>query len=1207
MSLFGAPKASSGPSSSSPFANLLAGNQSSQTQQQQQPSTTSNSPFANLLNTNKSQAPTQSGSTLFSGLGQPASQQQPASSNLPFANLLSSTSQAQTQQPTPSLFPGLGHQKSQSSGNLFGSLGGAKPTGATTGTGISSTASAANSGSGNIFGIPTNQTTANTNTNTNINAPVKNISDWPPPGLGQSILGQSQSQQQQGRAADGANAFGSGYFNSLLEKEKLRNKRPYDAGSGVGSATSPFGAVPSLQLGLGDLAKRARQLGTSEKRGFGERGKDSSAHYLLAASGVKPNALSRDLRSSSRPDSSTTASRLQAHQPQQQHREQEEWDPDSHKHIEQMQQRMTQRMIAEGMERAQRDFNAYLEEHIEINREAQRRKIYEHFGLIPKGSKDGLPGSESFLNPVGKGSFGRSAKKGAFAGSKSGRDSMGRSVFGTSGMQKSVIGTPGVGAGNANIFNGDEDEKIASSAPAVQDDRMLRDKQAKFAEKVRSLNIARLKEEPYPLLREFASIESQIGSDTPTYVVDAYKALIEIVKESSDITTFTDPGAVRERQYATEYLDDAPNSAKAIGIRRRIIDGSRTALEKAFFNQLELLISRNPREANTGGVPTAVNKVRGYIRLRNGRKDLAPDKTVLQELEGDYCWALIYYLLRSGYIDEAAAYVVENKVSFNALDRNFITFITTYASSSDHRLPRNLQDRINLEYKQKARNSPENTLDPYRMACYKIVGRCEVSVANLTGIPGGVEDWIWLQFSLAREVNRVEEVAGEVFGLAEVQENIREIGRRHFQKGSDSPGGYGVFFYFQILGGLFEAAIAYLYAHSYAAAVHCAIALDFYGLLRISDFTLAESELLTHTTKQQPQINFGRMIGYYTRDFRTANPEAAVDYLSLFCLNSDLPGPLGKSQTDLCHEALRELVLESRDFALLLGDVEADGTRRKGAIAQRVPILKLRDQQDFLRTVTVQAASIADDNGRITDAVLLYHLADDYDNVITIINRALSDAIAVDIGQESMRLQPLKPREQLQMQQQQKWENRPEYTPGSTLSLAAIDDPATLATEITRIYNSNAMYFERIREINRNTCSILLKLSEAKNLVATGDYHRALELIRSLGILPLNIPSPSHIPSIRQHAQNLSTVPPTVSRLLGPLLLWTMTCISMLREELVRGGMYETPEKKKMAEGLADMAKDLMVFAGLVKLRLGKGVWEGLVGGAGVGIGGGTY
>ena len=35
-----------------------------------------------------------------------------------------------------------------------------------------------------------------------------------------------------------------------------------------------------------------------------------------------------------------------------------------------------------------------------------------------------------------------------------------------------------------------------------------------------------------------------------------------------------------------------------------------------------------------------------------------------------------------------------------------------------------------------------------------------------------------------------------------------------------------------------------------------------------------------------------------------------------------------------------------------------------------------------------------------------------------------------------------------------------------------------------------------------------------------------------------------------------------------------------------------------MREELVVKAKDLMVFAGLVKLRLQKGVWEGIVGGA---------
>jgi nuclear pore complex protein Nup93 len=86
---------------------------------------------------------------------------------------------------------------------------------------------------------------------------------------------------------------------------------------------------------------------------------------------------------------------------------------------------------------------------------------------------------------------------------------------------------------------------------------------------------------------------------------------------------------------------------------------------------------------------------------------------------------------------------------------------------------------------------------------------------------------IWLQFNLAREVNRVEEVAGEVFGLEEVQETIQEIGQRHFSKGAEGAGGYGTFFFLQILGGMFEQAISYLYPYSYVAAVHFAIALDF--------------------------------------------------------------------------------------------------------------------------------------------------------------------------------------------------------------------------------------------------------------------------------------------------------------------------------------------------------------------------------------------
>ncbi|KAI9747405.1 MAG: hypothetical protein M1835_002124 [Candelina submexicana] len=758
---------------------------------------------------------------------------------------------------------------------------------------------------------------------------------------------------------------------------------------------------------------------------------------------------------------------------------------------------------------------------------------------------------------------------------------MGGSVFGAAAMQKSVIGTPGsVSNANGMLF-ADVTDKAGSGGPSVQDSPLLRDKEGKYAEKVQKLNEARIQERVYPVLQEFASVEAQAGEDTAGQYADAYKALIEMVKENPQAVNASDKDAVKERQFANWYLDQMPNSPKAIKIRKQIIEGSRRFLEKQFYQSLESLISRNPREANIGGVPTTISKVRAYVRLRASRKDLVQENTDLQMLGEDYCWVLIFYLLRSGLVKDAAEYVAGNANAFKSIDRNFVTYITNYAGSTERRLPRALQDRINSEYQQRSRIAPEHSIDPFRMACYKVIGRCDLRQRSLDSIGQGVEDWIWLQFSLAREVNRVEEVAAEVFGLEEVRDVIREIGQRHFSKGAEGSGGFGTYFFLQILGGMFEQAISYLYPYAYVAAVHFAIALDFYGLLRVADLTVSESDLLTFNTKQLPQISFGRMLGYYTRDFRSANVEAAVDYLTLICLNSDLPGQGGKMQASLCHEALRELVLETREFAKLLGDVRSDGMRIKGAIEQRLKLINLANQEEFLKTVTIQAASVADDNGRTTDAVLLYHLAEDYDNVIVIINRALSEAIAVDLGQEQLKLQPLKPR----AQQQQEIDAQQ----GSSLSLTSVDDPAILARNMIGLYNANALYYGKIRPNNRDACGVLLRMSEAKARVEAGRWAEALDLINTLSILPLSAHGEMH--TIRSSAQAFDTLPQVISRNVGNLLMWTITCCGRQREVL-RSTQYEDRTRKEMSRELAMTATDLMSFAGLIRYKLPPRIYE---------------
>lgn len=364
---------------------------------------------------------------------------------------------------------------------------------------------------------------------------------------------------------------------------------------------------------------------------------------------------------------------------------------------------------------------------------------------------------------------------------------------------------------------------------------------------------------------------------------------------------------------------------------------------------------------------------------------------------------------------------------------------------------------------------------------------------------------------------------------------------------------------------------------------------------------------MSFTVKQYPQVNFGRLIIQYTREFRTGYVEAAVDYFTLLCLNADLPGALGKSQASVCHEALREFILETRDFAKLLGDIRADGTRIRGLIEQHITLIKLVDQEEFLRTITVQAAAVADDKGLITDAVLLYHLAEDYDRVIETINKALSDAVAVELGGAVLKLQPLRPRTDQSGHMNSSQEGPVE--PGSSLSLTAVDDPGILAKNMMSLYNTNAMYYQQIRQVNRDTCGLLLRMMEAKIEVESGKWTAALDVssslllecanpltrisqaINELGILPLQ--ARGSVSYVRNTAQAFSSFPPIISRNVGHVIMWSIACIGRERERLY-SGMYETDMKAKLSEELLVMARDLMVFSGMVKYKLPPRVYETL-------------
>ena len=386
------------------------------------------------------------------------------------------------------------------------------------------------------------------------------------------------------------------YFSGLLERQR-KKARLQPSGSG-----SQRGQLPALNMDLGDLARRAQEIGGRGAAASSHLA-DSRAHYLLAGSGVSPGKAYREFQSLDRDD--TAVNRPVTN----------DTAVETETYIRNLRNKGRDAVMRENIDRVYREVDSYIEQTLGIDFEEQKLRIMKHFGLM-SDEDDGQ------ASPSDKGSFGRTmgTPKGSFSGS--------RSAFGRSGPGKSIIGTPGGQNGSSSFFKSD----YSSNAGALmrgQAARDLREKERAFVQQVEALSKARLEDKPFQLMKNFGQIEKQHGGDGPAQICEAYEALQEITKEAT---------SAKERKFAADY---ANNHTRSDTLDQQILAGSKTYLEKAKYREIEGIIEKNPREGRIGGQPTVVNKVRAYVRIRATRKDL-PGIEELQQVgdEGDYCWVM---------------------------------------------------------------------------------------------------------------------------------------------------------------------------------------------------------------------------------------------------------------------------------------------------------------------------------------------------------------------------------------------------------------------------------------------------------------------------------------------------------------------------------------------------------------------------------------
>ena len=182
-------------------------------------------------------------------------------------------------------------------------------------------------------------------------------------------------------------------------------------------------------------------------------------------------------------------------------------------------------------------------------------------------------------------------------------------------------------------------------------------------------------------------------------------------------------------------------------------------------------------------------------------------------------------------------------------------------------------------------------------------------------------------------------------------------------------------------------------------------------------------------------INFARMIQTYTKSIlvRAANPQAAAHYYFLLCLYQDglvgggefASSKIGKQMQSLCHEWLVDLILETGLIDEFLGGLSMggdDGARRYGFLDKYLPVIGFHNQEDFKRHIIRPAAekaerravsasqraefvsqdsrldgaptsSSAEAEMQQNNAILLFNLAEDYDAVLDILSKRVSEGL----------------------------------------------------------------------------------------------------------------------------------------------------------------------------------------------------------------------
>uniref|UniRef100_A0A671M2R7 Nuclear pore complex protein Nup93 n=1 Tax=Sinocyclocheilus anshuiensis TaxID=1608454 RepID=A0A671M2R7_9TELE len=412
---------------------------------------------------------------------------------------------------------------------------------------------------------------------------------------------------------------------------------------------------------------------------------------------------------------------------------------------------------------------------------------------------------------------------------------------------------------------------------------------------------------------------------------------------------------------------DTLKSRVSVDMQMAFVRQALQFLENSYKNYTMVTVFGNLHQAQLGGVPGTYQLVCSLLNIK-----LPTPLPGMQdgEVEGHPVWALIYFCLRCG--DLSAAMQVVNRAQHQLGD--FKIWFQEYMNSPDRRLSPATENKLRLHYRRVLRNSA----DPYKRAVYCLIGKCDIG-DNHGEVADKTEDYLWLKLNQVCFDEDGSSSPQDRMTLAQLQKQLLEdYGESHFSA-SHQP-----FLYFQVLflTAQFEAAIAFLFRveRLRSHAVHVALVL--YELKLLLKSSGQSAQLLSQEAGDPPMVrrlNFIRLLMLYTCKFESTDPREALQYFYFLRNEKDSQGE------NMFMRCVSELVIESREFDMLLGRLEKDGSRKPGVIDKF---------SGDTRAIITKVASEAENKGLFEEAVKLYELARNADKVLELMNKLLSPVIA---------------------------------------------------------------------------------------------------------------------------------------------------------------------------------------------------------------------